>query len=351
MVTGATGNLGTGLLRLLAADDRVDSVLAIARRLPDHGVGERGPGRTEWLRADVGQAGLVRHFEGADAVIHLAWLFHPSRKPDVTWRTNAVGSSRVFEAAAAAGVPAVVHASSVAAYSPGPKDRFVDENWPTHGHPASAYCREKAYVERVLDAFEYEHPEVRVVRIRPGIVFQRESAAEQRRIFVGPLLSRRFVKPGRFPALPGLPGLRFQALHTDDAADAFRRAATEPVHGAFNIAADPVVDTALLAEIFGTRTLRLPARPVLAAVAAGWRLHLLSAPAALLEAVLRLPLMDTTRARTELGWTPRHSAADTVTEFAAALRAGTGGPTPPLAAKLPGGGRIREFATGLGERT
>ncbi|MCC5033682.1 NAD-dependent epimerase/dehydratase family protein [Streptomyces sp. WAC 00631] len=375
VVTGATGNIGTGLLGLLREDDRVGSVLAIARRPPGTpqerrsagsggtdgperaGDGDGPAGATArddkitWLRADICRADLVHHFEGADAVVHLAWLFHPSHRPSVTWRTNVLGSTRVFRAAAAAGVAVLVHASSVAAYSPGPKERGVDESWPTHGWPASAYSREKAYVERVLDAFEQDHPAMRVVRLRPGIVFRRESAAQQRRIFAGPLLSRRMVRPSRYPAMPDLPGLRFQTLHTDDAADAFRRAVLTPVRGPFNLAADPPVDARMLARVFGTRTVRVPARPVLAAVAAAWRLHLVPTPDGLLEAVLRMPLMDTTRARTELGWQPRHSAEETVEEFAAGLRRGTGGPTPALAARLPGGGRARELATGVGERT
>jgi hypothetical protein len=97
----------------------------------------------------------------------------------VTWQANAVGSARVFEAVSAAGVGVLVYASSVGAYSPGP-GRRVDESWPTHSVPAAAYGREKAYVERLLDAFEARHPDTRVVRLRPAFIFQREAASEQR---------------------------------------------------------------------------------------------------------------------------------------------------------------------------
>ena len=78
------------------------------------------------------------------------------------WRTNVVGTERVLAAASAAGVGALVCASSVGAYSPGPKDRQVDEGWPTHGVTTSSYSRDKAYQERLLDLFERDHPEVRV---------------------------------------------------------------------------------------------------------------------------------------------------------------------------------------------
>ncbi len=236
VVVGATGNVGTSVVGALSEDPEIASVLGLARRPSRLSVA-----KTEWACVDVGdpQADLVRHFERADAVIHLAWLFQPTHAPVTTWRTNVEGSMRVFEAAAAAEVPALVYASSVGAYSPGPKDRFVDETWPTHGWPEAAYCREKAYLERVLDAFERRHPSVRVVRMRPGFLFKRASASEQRRLFAGPLLPQRLVRPSLIPAVPDLPGLRFQALHTDDAADAYRRAVARPVSGAFNLAADP----------------------------------------------------------------------------------------------------------------
>ena len=82
----------------------------------------------------------------------------------------------------------------------------MDESWPTHGWPESALCREKAYVERVLDTFELRRPEIRVVRLRPGFMLKREAAAEQHRLFRGPLVPKRLTHPERMPALPAIPG-------------------------------------------------------------------------------------------------------------------------------------------------
>lgn len=224
--------------------------------------------RTQWRQADVATDDLTPIFDGADAVVHLAWLFQPTRHPAVTWRANVLGSMRVFRAAAEAGVPALVHASSVGAYSPGPKDRPVDESWPTHGWPGAAYGREKAYVERVLDVFEHDHPHVRVVRMRPGFIFQRAAATEQRRLFGGPFVPRRLVRAGRIPFVPDIPGLRMQVLHAADAAEAYRLAVTRQVRGAFNIAAEPVLDPHDLAELLGARTVPVPSGLARAAVAA-----------------------------------------------------------------------------------
>ncbi|MEU9414950.1 NAD-dependent epimerase/dehydratase family protein [Streptomyces sp. NPDC048272] len=329
VVVGATGNVGTSVVRLLADDPAIGSVLGLARRVPGW-----QPPKTSWRAVDIEPGGpdLVPLFAGADAVIHLAWKFQPTHRPAETWRTNVLGSSRVFDAVAAAGVPALIHASSVGAYYPGPKDRMVDESWPTHGWPQAAYTREKAYLERLLDGYEHTHPGIRVVRMRPGFLFKRESASEQRRIFAGRLLPGRLVRASVIPAVPDLPGLRFQALHTDDAAAAYLAAVSRPVSGAFNLAAEPPVDAKVLAGIFDARSFPMPAAPVRAALAAAWKLRLVPASPDLFDAVLRLPLMDCSRAREELGWEPTRTSVEALQEFLAGLRDGEGMDTAPLAA-------------------
>ncbi|WP_406729073.1 SDR family oxidoreductase [Streptomyces sp. GD-15H] len=328
VVTGATGNVGTSVVSALAAAEEVGSVLGMARRVPPW-----SPPKTQWSAVDLASErfGLVEEFAGADAVIHLAWAFQPTHDPATTWRTNVLGSMQVFDAVAEARVPALVHASSVGAYSPGPKDRQVDESWPTHGWPDAAYCREKAYLERTLDTFERDHPGTRVVRMRPAFLFKRESASEQRRIFGGRFLPGPLVRPDLLPFLPDILGLRVQVLHTGDAADAYRRAVLSPdARGPFNLAAEPPVDAELLGTMLGTRRVRLPRTAARSAVAAAWGLHLLPASPHLFDAVLRLPLMDCTRAHTELGWRPTRTAPEVLEEFLQGLQQGAGAPTEPL---------------------
>jgi nucleoside-diphosphate-sugar epimerase len=189
-----------------------------------------------------------------------------------------------------------------------------------------------------------------VVRLRPGFIFKREAAEEQRRLFAGPLLPNGLARPSLIPVVPDLPGLRFQALHSADAGEAFRLAATREVRGAFNLAAEPVIDAAQLSPLLGARTFRVPTAPLRAALAAAWHLHLLPASPHLFDAVLRVPIMDVTRARTELGWSPRHSALDAIRAFLDGLREGAGMDTPPLAPDAGGSMRMREFITGIGQR-
>jgi nucleoside-diphosphate-sugar epimerase len=344
-ITGATGNIGTSLVERLADDDTISEIIGVARRRPDW-----SPAKTRWVQADIAVDDLTAAFRDVDAVVHLAWAFHPTHNPLATWENNAMGSERVFRAAAAASARTLVSASSVGAYSPAASESRVDESWPTHALPTAAYGREKSYVERLLDVFERDHPDIRVVRLRPGFIFKRSSAQEQRRIFAGPLLPNRLVRPEAIPVVPDLPGLRFQTLHSRDAAQAYHLALTRDVSGAFNVAADPIVDVHALAELLGARVVRMPLRVARAAVSAAWHLHLLPASPHLLDLFLSVPVMDTTRATTELGWTPTMDSLSVIREVMEGMREGAGGQTPPLDPDAGGALREKEIATGVGER-
>lgn len=334
VVVGATGNIGTAVLDALSADPAIGAIRAVARRPPD-----RTWPKTTFRAADVATDDLTAVVAGADAVVHLAWLFQPTRRPTVTWRVNVGGSVRLFEAVARQEVPALVCSSSVGAYSPAP-GREVDESWRTDGLPTAPYGREKAYVERVLDAHEASHPSRRVVRLRPGFVFQRAAGPQQLRLFGGPLAPAALLRPGVLPVLPFPAGLRFQGVHAADLAQAFRLAVTDPAaRGAYNVAADPVVDAAALARVLETRPVALPVRLVRGALAVGWAARLVPVPPAMFDMAVGLPLMRTTRARRELGWEPERSATDALAEamagMADAAHAGTG----PLAGRRrPGAG-------------
>jgi nucleoside-diphosphate-sugar epimerase len=246
-----------------------------------------------------------------------------------TWDINVLGSINALQAAADAGVATVVYASSLAAYSAGP-GQHVDESWPTHSMPTAAYGREKAYLERYLDAYELRYPQIRVVRMRTSFIFKRSSASEQRRIFAGPLVPRALLRPGRLPVVPLPPGLRFQALHGDDAGEAYRLALLSDARGAYNVAADPIIDGEALGKLLKARAVKVPKQAVSAAMAGAWRLRLIPSDESLLKLFLSLPTLDASRIRAELGWQPRYSGADALLEVMEAMAEGEGGPTPPL---------------------
>ena len=194
-------------------------------------------------------------------------------------------------------MPALVYASSVGAYSPGPKDRRVDESWPTGGIESSFYSRHKAEVERILDRFEREHPSVRVVRLRPALIFKREAASGIRRLFAGPFLPSPLVRRALIPVLPKTDRLCFQAVHSYDVGEAYRLAAAGDARGPFNIAAEPVLDVERLSNLLGARPVPVPPRVLRAGAAITYRLRLQPSEPGWLDMGLAVPLMDATRAR------------------------------------------------------
>jgi len=344
VVTGATGNVGTSTVQALSESQEIDEIVGLARREPTW-----APPKTNWVEADVLTSDLVAIFEGADAVIHLAWAIQPSRDAVTLERINVEGSRRVFEAVAAAGVPKLVHASSVGAYSRGPKDREVDEGWPTEGTPTSFYSRHKVTVERELDRFEAESPETRVVRLRPALIFKDEAATEIRRLFIGPFLPNFLLRRRLLFALPRVERLRFQAVHSDDVGQAYLRAVLADVDGAFNIAAEPPLSSGELAGRIGVRSFPVPARVVRRLADLSWRLRLQPTPPGWLDMALNVPLMSSDRAREELRWEPRHSGVEALEELLEGLREGHGARTPPLEADS-AGGRLDDLKTGVGAR-
>lgn len=342
VVTGATGNVGSQLVPQLLAEPEVTSVVGLARRLPD-----APDPRVEWHALDVAEADLAPVFRGADVVVHLAWLLQPAHDPDEMRRVNVVGTERVVQAVARAGVPVLVHASSVGAYSPGPKTSRVDESHPTHGISTSTYSRHKARAERLLDAFEAAHPERRVVRLRPGVVLQAQAASALARYFLGPFVPQSLVRPALLPVIPAVDRLAVQVVHAQDMGRAYVLACTRPVSGAFNIAAEPVLDPPTLAALLGARTLPLPAAVLRGLVDLAWRLHVVPVDPGWIDIARRTPLLDTTRARTVLGWAPAHDAGEALLETLEAMAAGVGGDSPVLRPRAALPWRALEVVRGL----
>lgn len=318
VVTGATGNVGTALLRRLRDEDV--EVVGVVRRLPDRVAPYDD---VEWHAVDVAAADaphrLAEAFRGADAVVHLAWLLQPNHRERVLAATNVGGTRHVLAAIAAAEVPQAVVVSSVGAYSPGPKHRRVDESWPTGGIATSHYSRQKAVVERMLDRFELDRPQTRVARLRPGLVMQGGVGEELRMLFAGRAMPVRWIGRVRVPVLPLPPRMRSQVVHADDLADAFARAVLQRAAGAFNIAGEPAIGPEQVAGVLGARWLPVRIAPMRGAMWLAWQLHLLAADPGWLDIGTTVPLMSTERARRELGWSPRVDAVEALREAVGGL--------------------------------
>ncbi|HEX6967908.1 MAG TPA: NAD-dependent epimerase/dehydratase family protein [Micromonosporaceae bacterium] len=329
-VTGATGNVGTALLRRLSVEPDIE-VVGFARRTPGPGAGPPYD-RVEWHSIDVGAADaverLTERFRGADAVVHLAWQNVPTYHRPHQRATNLRGSRQVCDATVQAGVGSLIYASASAAYSPGPKNRYVDESWPVLGVPVADFSIDKATVEALLDDLERREPQLRVVRLRQALVFQREAGIEFTKHFLG-RFGRFMVRRGS-PLIPLHRRLRVQVVHAEDVADAYLRVLRGDVRGAFNIAADPPLDgQALAEETYGVK-LPMSLGMVRTLTAASWRLGLQPTPPTWVDIAAAIPLMDCSRAEHELGWRPNYDGRHALRDLLDGVAAGAGAPTPAL---------------------
>lgn len=338
VITGATGHVGTALLKRLheaRSEEGADlELVGVARREPDQ---DAAPYRgVEWHSLDLGeqsdQPALDKAFAGADAVVHLAWLIQPNHDRDLLRRTNVAGTAHVLAAARMAGIGHIVCASSVGAYSPAPKSPRTNEEWPAGGIRESHYSVDKAAQERLLDDFAKENPDVIVARLRPALTFSAEAGSEVGRYFLGKVLARLVPRKPWLPLLPIPKELVFQAVHAADVADAYWRVLDRRAEGAFNIAAEPVLDPNALGWVFNSRRLLpLPLPLLRAAVEISWRLRLQTTDGGWIDMAAGAPIMDTTRARSLLGWTPRRSSLESLTEVLDGIGAGKGlQSSPPL---------------------
>ena len=332
-VVGASGNVGTGILRALRADPAVAGVLGLSRRAPSGEPYDGVAWHTVYIAVPDGGpvvADLARAFTGYDAVIHLVWAIQPNTRRDVVRRTNVEGTRRVLEAAAAAGVAQVVVASSIATYSPSPGPTPREETWAAVGVRTSHYAVDKTAQNRLLAEFEADHPGIAVARMRTSIVVQRDAGAEVSRLFVGPFAPLRALLTRPLPVLPLPRGLRIQLTHADDIGAAYAAVVRDRASGAFNVAAEPVLDARDLADLLGSgRLIELPPALVRAAVALGWRTRLVASDPGWLDMAMAAPIMDTARIRS-LGWVPRWNARDALLDVVAGMRDRRGTRSPAL---------------------
>jgi nucleoside-diphosphate-sugar epimerase len=328
VVTGASGNVGSALLRRLVGSGRHD-VLGIARRIPD---AVEPFDAVDWRSIDLTDSAatgeLVQAFEGADAVVHLAWGFQPSHDLAFLEELGVGGTRRVLDAVAGADVPHLVHMSSVGAYSPKQDDEPVGETWPTGGVPSSPYSRHKATAERLLDSHEQAHPGRLVTRLRPGIVGQRSAGSALLRYAVPGVVPARVI--GHVPVLPLDRRLTIPMVHSDDVADAVERVVEGRVPGPFNLAADPPVTTAAIAGVLGARLVHVPAPVLRVALTLAWKARVEQLDPGWLDLGFAVPLMDTSKASVELGWVAKVNALSVLEEVVSGMRDSASDATPVL---------------------
>ena len=321
-ITGITGQFGRALARRLESEDAVDEVIGVARRPLDSAA--EGFRKLVYRQGDIRDSALRETFDGCDVVVHLAFVIGGKRSDQAHRREiNIDGSRNVFAAAAEAGARRIVYASSIAAYGAhADNPELLTEDHPTRGTPGAEYSEEKAEIEAVLDLFEKEHPNIVVTRFRvctvvgPGVadmIYEFLPPVARRLPLFAPWFPRFFPNPiqgGRLLA---------QIVHEDDVAEAFRLAIVNDAPGAFNVAGDGVLGARDIAKIMRARAIPVPLAGAKQLVDVAYRLGISSVPGGWIDTVRHPILVDTTRAKTVLGWLPEYTSEGALRATAASL--------------------------------
>jgi UDP-glucose 4-epimerase len=320
-VTGPTGDIGVSAVTALEQHSEVERVIGMARRPFDPS--GNGWSKTEYRQGDILDRDAVDALVAeADIVVHLAFIIMGSR--DESARVNLAGTRNVFEATVASPrARRLVYTSSVAAYgyhsdNPVP----ITEEVPPRGSPEHYYSEQKAACEAALAEITADTP-LEVYILRPCIVAGPKAPALAEAMPWNRLPDGVRKLAGALPVLkPPFPdpGTPLQLVHHDDVASAIALAATTSAPaGAYNLAGDGLLSMSDVGEALGARPLPIPRVAMTATSAALARLPFVPSALEWLHAGRTSVVMDTSKAKSELGWTPKYSAAETLSGLAAAL--------------------------------
>ena len=323
-VTGPTGEIGRPFVQALERTRDVGRILGMARRPFDPSA--HGWRKTEYRQGDITNRDDVDALvKDADVVVHLAFIVLGAG--DATRDINLEGSRNVFEAAVAAKAKRLVYTSSVAAYgfhedNPLP----LSEDVPARGSEAHPYSAQKAELEDVLGRTVDGGVDTYV--FRPCIV-----AGPQARMLIDAIPYVRIGErlPGvvrtLFDQVPILkpvipdPGVPFQLVHHDDVASALKAAVLgkgDP--GVYNLAGDGEITLSDLADALRWYSVPVPDLALDATAEVVSRIPFLPAEATWVNAGRVPVVMDTSKARRQLRWRPRHSTRDTLQQVVEAHR-------------------------------
>ena len=304
-VIGAAGALGNEVVRGLAAASyagvvAIDAIATPAGRRGATVVDSASPTHVDvaWRTADVRHPAFPRSLEGVDVLVHAAIAQDPDTPSAPRRARNIEGTTRILEAALAAGVRRVVVLSSAMVYGAHPDNpTLLTEAHPMRAASDDSIVGDLILIEQVLADFAVRHPAMAIVVLRPTTI-------------VGPgcdgVLTRHF-ETTRLLAIRGV-AARWQFVHISDVAAACVLAVDGALHGIVNVAPPATLSQADLEAITGSRRIELPASVVFGAADRLHRAGVTLAPAGEI-AYLAYPWAIDSLRLLEAGWRPSHDSA------------------------------------------
>ena len=293
LVTGMGGRLGGRLLRRLH------------RSRPVIGVGQRVatglPRDVEHYQVDPLRSAAREIFARGDvrAIVHLG-VSHDSRRPG-THQENVLTLERVLGYAEQFGIRKVVLLSSANTYGPRPENpQFLREDAPLLASGRFTGMRSLVEVDLFAQSYFWRHPETEIVILRPAHVLGTVRNAPS-----------NYLRLALVPTVLGFDPM-LQAVHQDDVARAIELALAPGVRGVFNIAGPPPVPLSKALRVLGRRSFGIPYSLAKSGLTGLFQFGMTHFPAAELDFIRFVCMVDDTAARQQLGYEPAHDLRDTL---------------------------------------
>ncbi|MDP8961023.1 MAG: NAD-dependent epimerase/dehydratase family protein [Actinomycetota bacterium] len=301
-ITGVGGLIGRHLVDRLEGGGEVRRVVGLDVAEP---AGLSPSSRLELRIADVRNAGLARHLEGCDVVVHLAFVMDQLADLGAMHAINVGGTRNVFESAEKAGVGKIVYVSAGVAYGAHPDNDFpLTEDSPLRANPDFPYAEHKLEVERWLWRWAREHDDVAVAVFRPGVV-------------AGPDVDSPWVRQLlEFPRYIAVKGYRppWQFSHVDDVAAALEHAVLEDIRGAYNVACEGWLSFEEMLDLTHQKPLEIPEEIAYPVADRLWRFGFAEGPPGALHYLMHPWVMSVERLL-QTGWRPRHTNREALREL------------------------------------
>ena len=310
-VIGAASYLGAELVRRLEADPRYVRILAIDVRRPVL------PGRAAYYHkidltlptADADLAELLGR-EGADTVVHAAFLTSPTHNTSWAHELESIGTMHVLNACGEARVHKLVMLSTTMLYGAHPGNpNFLSERHETRGHPRSRFINEKLEAERQVRRYATDSPSQVVTILRAAATL----GPTARNFF-----TRFFLRPVA-PILMGYDPL-LQFVHERDLIDAFALAVEHDFPGIFNIVGDGVLPYTTVLAMMGKIPLPMPALLAYPVSRALWVTQVFDSPPSFLDFLRYLCVADGEKAQRVMGFRPRYDIKGTIADFLGVMK-------------------------------
>jgi UDP-glucose 4-epimerase len=305
-LTGACTFLGERFIAAMENDPDCEHVLAMDIKRPNS-----AGAKTRYERVDLTHPGADERMgallerDGADTLLHLAFLAFPSHASSWAHEVEAIGSLYVMNAAAAAKVRKVILASTMMVYGAYPSNpNYLSEEHSLRGMPSSRWVMDKIAAERELARLKADMPEVVTTCLRFGITVGPESRSFFTRVFSRDVVLRLM---GYDPLM--------QFLHEDDAVAALLHAHRADYEGAYNVVGDSVLYLSDALKLGGRVGVSVPYSLFKPTTTAFWGLQVVDTPGAFLDFFRYAWCGDDRRMRTTMGFSPRFTSREALVAF------------------------------------